>query len=532
MNDLKSMSTHYRELIEEHCAELRNYSATSNGKSPVEVVARNAARFTFYLADLLQKEDSARAPRRAFHFAACDSLEELKSYGYLPVAKPTGIDELLDLDAIADSAVPSDEPERISTISSSGLIQYIHSFAAVLKRFSKADDSSLRKAYYSLTFIYESIRNRTSILQTVTETHKPETIQPVPHAVEYAPFSAIIGNEEAKKVIKTQLLYLLSYDEHTKQNPYLGIKNAVIQLQGVPGVGKSMILEAAARYVVENAEQFGVHPNIVRISQAAFDKYFGESERKLREAFAVASKGVTLVLMDEWDALCADRYSKDGSEARKSLTTTILQEMDTLSKRYNAHSLLLSATNLDFITDRALQDRTQTSLLLEGPKTGEEYAHLLHHFLKQTYGPRLDACVRITPEQLLEMGKKLAAQEKTYSTAAVHDIDLRTVRMSPRHLRNAILGAASKISGGFPKVILAKDVVPPDVIKAIKRGDYLSATDSELTMHKLEYHIKADHYARTMLEKKDFRQRVIDRASSLEIDTLAHALSITSHDTP
>lgn len=73
-----------------------------------------------------------------------------------------------------------------------------------------------------------------------------------------------------------------------------------------------------------------------------FNKYVGESERTLRELFALAKKEApSVIFFDEFDGLCPTR-TKDISEFRVSVVTTLLGLMDSVK---SGEILVIAATN-------------------------------------------------------------------------------------------------------------------------------------------------------------------------------------------
>ncbi len=538
---VRDKAAHYQMLLEASCTDLKVY-AGSNGNSPLALVARNTALFSLYLEDLLTHDDPFAAPRKALFLSSRDSLAELRERGYVAQQRDPSIDDLINVDEIAELAIPADENEGITIFSSPGLHRYLQSFSAVLKRFSKHAHAE-KKAYLSLTYIYDSIARRTSPnTHTITqhtdrnhdrgENENRESADP-PDYARFPLFTDIIGNGEAKRTIKTNLLYLLAFDAEEGKNPYSALKNTIIELHGKPGTGKTMLLDAAARYVHDNAPRFGAQSQIIRIGQEVFNKYFGESERILRKSFERAHRAdlLSLILLDEIDGFSSDRYAKDGSEARRSLTSALLREMDILYKRHADHTVFISATNLDYLTDRSLNDRAQASVLVEGPTTAEDVAALLKRSLITLYGNHFDRHVRITDKEFLHFGAQLARKQPSQDLDAVHNVDISRTDISARHLHNSVRSAAARITGGFPARIVDGDFIDEQDVRAIKTGDFLFGHDTELTINKLTYQLKNDHYQRTVLKKDDFKERVMSRAEQLDIDILAQSMSSRRHGT-
>ena len=100
-----------------------------------------------------------------------------------------------------------------------------------------------------------------------------------------------------------------------------------VLLHGPPGCGKTLLVRAAA-------EEFGARLHVVTAA-SVFGAYLGESERRLREAFAAAAADAAagtpaVVFLDEADALCPRRGTGGGGggqhEAR--VVTQLLTLLD------------------------------------------------------------------------------------------------------------------------------------------------------------------------------------------------------------
>jgi transitional endoplasmic reticulum ATPase len=83
------------------------------------------------------------------------------------------------------------------------------------------------------------------------------------------------------------------------------------------------------------------------------DKYYGESEAKLRAAFEEASKNApAIIFIDEIDAL-APRRDKAEGEVERRITAQLLALMDGMDDRGDV--IVLAATNLPHVLDSALR---------------------------------------------------------------------------------------------------------------------------------------------------------------------------------
>ncbi len=149
------------------------------------------------------------------------------------------------------------------------------------------------------------------------------------------------GYEDVKKELKESILTPLQKPELAyvyNLKPPRGIL-----LFGPPGTGKTMIMRALAKELD--------YPFFYVKSTAVMSKWFGESERKIREIFErVRKKAPAILFFDEIDAIARDR-SKAG-EHTASLVTTLLQELDGF--REDKPIIFVAATNRPDVLDKAL----------------------------------------------------------------------------------------------------------------------------------------------------------------------------------
>ena len=118
-----------------------------------------------------------------------------------------------------------------------------------------------------------------------------------------------------------------------------------ILLYGPPGTGKTLLARAIANET-EAAFYSISAPEIV-------NKFYGESEKKLRELFEKAEKdSPSIVFIDEIDAIAVKREEVQG-ETEKRIVAQLLTLMDGLNK--NRKVIVIAATNRPDALDEALR---------------------------------------------------------------------------------------------------------------------------------------------------------------------------------
>ncbi|MEM9302493.1 MAG: AAA family ATPase, partial [Pseudomonadota bacterium] len=118
-----------------------------------------------------------------------------------------------------------------------------------------------------------------------------------------------------------------------------------VLLHGPPGTGKTLM----ARAVAAEANAAFFHVSAPEIMQ----KFYGESEARLRELFEKAEKNLpAIVFIDEIDAIARRRDQVEG-EVEKRVVAQLLTLLDGLKSRGDL--VVIAATNLPNVIDPALR---------------------------------------------------------------------------------------------------------------------------------------------------------------------------------
>ena len=144
-----------------------------------------------------------------------------------------------------------------------------------------------------------------------------------------------------------------------------------ILLYGPPGTGKTLIAKAIANETKSNFFSINA-PEIV-------NKYYGESEKKLRNLFKEAEKqSPSIIFIDELDAIAQKREEIQG-ETEKRIVATLLTLMDGLKKSNKV--IVIAATNMPDTLDGALRrpGRFDRELEIGIPKEVDRFEILQIH---------------------------------------------------------------------------------------------------------------------------------------------------------
>jgi transitional endoplasmic reticulum ATPase len=156
-------------------------------------------------------------------------------------------------------------------------------------------------------------------------------------------FKDVGGLEDAVRKVKEIVQLPLSHPEIFVR---LGIDPPRgVLLHGPSGTGKTLIARAVAN-------ETGCYFKGISGTEV-MDKYYGESEAKLRAAFEDAYKNApAIIFIDEIDALAPKREKSDG-DVEKRVTAQLLALMDGMEDRGSV--IVLAATNLPNSLDQALR---------------------------------------------------------------------------------------------------------------------------------------------------------------------------------
>jgi SpoVK/Ycf46/Vps4 family AAA+-type ATPase len=133
--------------------------------------------------------------------------------------------------------------------------------------------------------------------------------------------------------IETENDNLQEIAEGIKRHPH-----ARLLLHGMPGTGKT----AWARYIADYLNK----PLVVKRGSDIFDKYLGESEKNIRQAFSEAESSGSFLLIDECDSFFQSR-----SNSSRHYEQRIVNEMLTSMEMFNG--VFMASTNMLDVLDSA-----------------------------------------------------------------------------------------------------------------------------------------------------------------------------------
>lgn len=173
-------------------------------------------------------------------------------------------------------------------------------------------------------------------------------------------FDAIIGLNDAKKAIWQDLILPLNHPEkYQKHNLKIGANTL---LYGPPGTGKTTFAKAVASDVSVpfiNVNSNALVDAYIGMTGKNVDKLFEEVRRFVRE-----QKTAVILFIDEIDAIAQSRGS-DNKTAQEAVPT-LIKQLDGFDSD-NSGIIIIAATNLSRIIDKAVLDRFKSQIYIPLP---------------------------------------------------------------------------------------------------------------------------------------------------------------------
>ncbi|MHA1300817.1 MAG: AAA family ATPase [Candidatus Helarchaeota archaeon] len=199
---------------------------------------------------------------------------------------------------------------------------------------------------YAFEIIKTIPKNSTGKISVDTKIELIDVEKPVQRIQEKITFDDIIGNEEAKRKCKIIMKYLKNPELFAEWIP----RN--ILFYGPPGTGKTMTAKAIALkcnvpiFLIKATELVGIH--------------VGDGARRVHKLYLDASKGPSIIFIDELDAIGLDRRYQSIRGDVTEVVNALLAEMDGLSSYSGV--VTIGATNSLYLLDPSLLNRFESQI--------------------------------------------------------------------------------------------------------------------------------------------------------------------------
>lgn len=223
--------------------------------------------------------------------------------------------------------------------------------------------------------------------------------------------SHIFGNEIVLNNLERSVKDLFLYDFEKKRNPVLdckGFKQKYLFL-GDPGNGKSLMMDFALSLAKNYSEKTGIDCKGVVFSNDTSWQSGPIGMLKYQLGKVTRDNELYILLMDEIESYFPARTSHNTQKHMIPCVAEMLQFLNGSKYTNRGNYLLLSATNLPNELDKALKKRLRNgTYFVEGPKTAEQKAQLLHFALQEQI---VEGNVKISNADLLRFGNLMLKRD-------------------------------------------------------------------------------------------------------------------------
>jgi len=189
----------------------------------------------------------------------------------------------------------------------------------------------------------------------------------------------VVANEVAKRKVFRYMDRLALFDLKAKNNPcvVLGGLSWTNLWDGIPGTGKTMMMRMAMTRLAGLCEITGMKYKIHSIDQSVKSEFYGKTGQNAIAEFNSTKDPnfLHLTILDDLDLLTQVGRSESGG-ADNDLRNVIMQFLDGAFTLRNGSNQVYSASNEPKNLDPAVRNRHNDRILVEGPKTAEDFADM------------------------------------------------------------------------------------------------------------------------------------------------------------
>lgn len=232
----------------------------------------------------------------------------------------------------------------------------------------------------------------------------------------------------------------------------IGISNTLL-LYGPPGCGKTK-----CAYLI--AQQLGL-PLVVARLDSLISSYLGTTAKNIRSLFEFAQRTPCVLFLDEFDAIAKARDDNNELGELKRVVNSLLQNVDNL----NRDSLLIAATNHDYLLDSAVWRRFDYRLEIELPD---------RKAIKEMIPLFLGNSINITEKELNELSYVFQG----LSGANIEEIIKKTIRVAVIENNEITIHGIYEELFTFKKIVPQNDLSNREVLKI--KAKFLRSIDERI----------------------------------------------------